>query len=171
MALKMTAELDRIFDEVCSEDSLSAKETYLVTLAAQLSGQRSVSAASALRIAGTVAKTSEIKRVVCMCACTTGFEVNERVLELGVLQTSEPVNTCTEKSLDERTTHLVGLASCLAAGCACAEGHIVAGRKAGLTEEELARCACIASCVAGRVNKFRFLEARQNVEGCEACVC
>lgn len=171
MALKMTAELDRIFDEVCSEDSLSAKDTCLVALAAQLAGHRSASTASALKIAGTIARPEEIKMVVCMCACTAGFDVNERVLELGVLQTSEPANACRERSLDARTTHLVGLASCLAAGCACAEGHIVAGRNAGLSEEELARCACIASCVAGRVNKFRFLEARQNVEGCTACVC
>jgi len=78
---------------------------------------------------------------------------------------------CSSESLDKKTTHLVGLAACLASGCVCARGHIIQARIAGATEEELARCACIASCVAGIRNKFSFLEAVQDVGNCTACAC
>jgi len=78
---------------------------------------------------------------------------------------------CSSESLDKKTTHLVGLTACLASGCVCARGHIIQARIAGATEEELARCACIASCVAGIRNKFSFLEAVQDVGNCTACAC
>jgi AhpD family alkylhydroperoxidase len=165
MPLKMTRELDRVFD-TCTEETLSAKDTYLVTLAAQLAQGGQTPLSGTLKIGEVTGATQEeIQRVVCLCECTVGPQVNERVAELSVNQLSEPFRTCTEESLDRKTTHLVSLAACLVAGCACAEYHLVEGRNAGATEEELARCACIAACVAGRVQKFRFLEARQNVEG------
>lgn len=171
MPLRMTADLDRVFDG-CTEETLSVKDTYLVTLAAQLTRGGYTSPSGTLKLGQVVgAAAEETQRVVCMCACTVGPEINERVTELSVNQLSEPLRTCTEESLDAKTTHLVGLAACLVAGCACAEGHIVAGRNAGASEEELSRSACIAACVAGSVHKYRFLEARQNVEGCTECVC
>jgi alkylhydroperoxidase/carboxymuconolactone decarboxylase family protein YurZ len=165
MPLKMTRELGRVLD-TCTEETLSVKDTYLVTLAAQLALGGTTPLSGSLKLGEVTGATQEeIQRVACMCACTVGPQVNERVAELSVNQLSEPVRACTEESLDQKTTHLVGLAACLVAGCACAEFHIVEGRNAGATEEELARCACIAACVAGRVQQFRFLEARQNVEG------
>jgi alkylhydroperoxidase/carboxymuconolactone decarboxylase family protein YurZ len=71
---------------------------------------------------------------------------------------------CTRASLDDRMTHLVGLTACLASGCACASGHIVAARKARATNEELTRCACIAACAAGMQVKYAFLTHQQFVD-------
>jgi alkylhydroperoxidase/carboxymuconolactone decarboxylase family protein YurZ len=78
---------------------------------------------------------------------------------------------CSTQALDKKTTHLVGLAACLASGCVCAAGHIVEARNAGATDEELARCACIAACVGGMRNKFAFIDALQTAKGCKSCVC
>lgn len=78
---------------------------------------------------------------------------------------------CSSQALDPKTNHLVGLTACLASGCACAAGHIVEARNAGATDEELARCACIAACVGGLRNKYSYIEAFQAAKGCKACVC
>jgi AhpD family alkylhydroperoxidase len=101
----------------------------------------------------------------------------ERIAEAGHnLDTSifRAFRLCTTQSLDKKTNHLVGLASCLATGCACAAGHIIEARNAGATDEELARCACIAACASGLRTKYTFLEAMDRLQNCaspNACVC
>ena len=81
------------------------------------------------------------------------------------------LNLCSETSLDEKTSHLVSLAACLATRCACAAGCIVKARNAGATHEELARVACVTACAAGLDKKYAFLEAFQAAEGVKECVC
>jgi alkylhydroperoxidase/carboxymuconolactone decarboxylase family protein YurZ len=81
------------------------------------------------------------------------------------------LNLCTEKSLDEKTTHLVSLAACLATRCACAEGCIVKARNAGASDEEIVRVGCLTACATGLAQKYAFLEAYQAVETVKECVC
>jgi AhpD family alkylhydroperoxidase len=198
MSLRMTKELDKIF-ETCSSSTLSPKVTNLVALACQLAAgcDRECARESVELAAKSGASHTEINRVACMCACTAGPKVqdtyaaalrsfgelspsleNARTLDSGA--GSQPVQSldsslfhrlCKKDTLDRKTTHLVGLAACLAAGCDCARGHTVAARQAGATEQELARCACVAACVSGIAKKYTFLAALQSVEHCKACVC
>jgi len=179
MPLKMTRELDKVF-ETCSEDSLSARETHLITLAAQLagSGATATNVTAELAIAAGASR-EELNRVACMAACVAGPAVGDAFAEIrkatsACFGTSEASGVfgnfqlCTEESLDARTTHLVGLAACLAAGCVCAEAHVIQARSAGVNEEELARVACIAACQAGLQNKYSFLGARLAVDNRES---
>jgi AhpD family alkylhydroperoxidase len=83
----------------------------------------------------------------------------------------DSAKVCTEDALDKKSYHLVSLAACLVTRCSCAAGHIVEARNAGATLEEIARCACVASCVGGLGNKYFFLESLSSVVDCRACDC
>jgi alkylhydroperoxidase/carboxymuconolactone decarboxylase family protein YurZ len=175
----MTRELDRVF-EACAEDTLSAKETHLLTLAAQLAGSGATASSVTAELAiGAGASREELNRVACMAACVAGAAIGDAFAEVlkttaacfGTSETSGVFGNfqlCTEESLDVRTTHLVGLAACLAAGCVCAEAHIIQARSAGINEEELARVACIAACQCGLQNKYSFVQARLAVDNRES---
>jgi alkylhydroperoxidase/carboxymuconolactone decarboxylase family protein YurZ len=180
MEFKITKELNNIF-RTCNTSSLSAKDTALVTLAAKLaSGHQG----AALGITDSVKKSGvsvgELARVACLSACTAGPRVGETFASAlktaklagasGLIQ-GEKFQGCTMKSLDTKIHHLVSLAACLASGCVCAGGHIVQARNAGATQQELARAACIASCVSGLKAKFEFLAHMQNTANCKACAC
>jgi len=185
MALKMTAELNKIFDS-CKEDSLDAKTSHLIALAVHLVADNAASAAEVARRAHSSGVTAEqLHRLACLCACTGGVRINDlhfrvtkdlpgmsgaKSSDVHQLERSTFSN-CSAKALDKRTTHLVGLAACLASSCQCARGHIVEARNAGVTAVQLARCACIASCIGGLRLKYDFLEHLESVKNCNACAC
>lgn len=211
--LKMTAELNRIFEQ-CTEKSLPPRTTHLVNLAAHLASGNAVAARQSFAVAGAVgASMEELHRVACLSMCAAGPQVQDTYANLVLGATGRPLhhlgpekgarstaptnvasleaaisaisqgattlnasafaafNLCTEKSLDEKTTHLVSLAACLVTRCACAGGCIVKARNAGATEEEIVRAACLTACATGMEKKYAFLEAFQAVEGVRECVC
>ena len=184
MAFKMTADLDKIFDK-CKEDSLDPKTSELIALAVHLVSDNADGATESARQAHKQGVTAEqLHRVACLCACTSGIRVHDlhfrATKDLPGMPGSKAASQrleknafhlCSAKSLDKKTTHLVALAACLAADCACARGHIVEARNAGATAAELARCACITSCVGGLRYKYAFIEYLSSVEHCKACVC
>jgi AhpD family alkylhydroperoxidase len=176
----MTKKLDKIF-ETCNEKSLSPKETALVAHAAQIAaGVKDTKQISQFVAKEARISAEELHRVACLCACTAGPKVQETYATVlkaaGGAESSRfaadtTFRTCSAQTLDKKTTHLAGLAACLASGCDCASGHIVEARNAGATDEQLARVACIASCVAGSRIKYDFLFHLQSVKNCKACVC
>jgi AhpD family alkylhydroperoxidase len=180
MRFTMTKKLDKIF-ETCNQKSLSPKETALVAHAAQISaGVKDTKQISQFVSKEARISAEELHRVACLSACTAGPKVLETYA--AVLKASGSAESkrfaadasfraCSAKTLDERTTHLVGLAACLASACDCASGHIVAARRAGVTDEQLARAACVASCVAGSRVKYDYLFHLQSVKTCKACAC
>jgi len=173
MPVQASPELNRIF-ETCTEETLSQRDSQLVALAAQLVLCDTVHAVQTLALARKAGATlAEILCAACHSACVSGPMAEASLVSiLGDEKVGrEPFSTAVEQALDEKTDHLVSLAACLAAGCDCAAGHIVAARAAGASEAELARAACIATCVAGDINKWRFGAALQCAEGQEACVC
>lgn len=171
MPLKINRQLDRVFD-TCSEDRLSDRETHLITLAAQLAGSGATASSVTAELAiAAGASREELNRVACMCACVAGSAIGDAFAEIaqatsacfGTSETSGAFGNfqlCTEESLDNRMTNLVGLAACLAAGCVCAQAHIIQARNAGITEEELARSACIAACQACNTSTVSFRQGR-----------
>jgi AhpD family alkylhydroperoxidase len=180
MRFKMTKKLDKIFT-TCNQNSLSPKETALVAQAAQLAaGVRDTKQISQFVSSQARVSAEELHRVACLSACTAGPKVLETYAAVlksaGGAESSRfaadtSFRTCSAKTLDEKTTHLVGLAACLASGCDCASGHIVAARNAGVTDEQLTRAACVASCVAGSRIKYDYLFHLQSVKACKACAC
>lgn len=185
MALKMTAELNKIF-ETCKSDTLDPNTSELIALAVHLVTDHAQGATESARQAHKQGITAEqLHRVACLCACTAGARVQDLHFRatkdipgmagsgVGAALRLEKnaFHACSSKSLDKKTTHLVALAACLASGCECARGHIVEARNAGATAAELARCACIASCIAGLQLKYAFLAHFTSVEHCKACAC
>jgi len=185
MALKMTAELNKIFD-TCKLDTLDPKTSAMIALAVHLVSDHASGAAESAKQAHSHGVTAEqLHRVACLCACTAGARVQDLHFratkdlpgmsgsEKGSAQQLEAkaFHACSSKSLDKKTTHLVALAACLASSCECARGHIIEARNAGATPSELARTACIASCIGGLQYKYAFLAHLTSVEHCSACVC
>jgi len=172
MPVKASKKLNRIFD-TCSADTLPPKTTHLITLAAQLARCDASQARESLSLAREAgASFEEIRCAACHSACTSGLTSQSAFVSLlGETAGREPFARVQAQALDAKTDHLVALAACLASGCDCAAGHIVEARRAGVSEEELARAACIASCVTGRVSHWRFGAALQCAEGKKACVC
>lgn len=185
MALKMTAQLNKIF-ETCKQDSLDPKTSELIRLAVHLVIDHAQGATESARQAHKLGATAEhLHRVACLAACTAGARVHDLHFRAtkdlpGISATGASAalqleknafQACSSKSLDKKTTHLVGLAVCLASACECARGHIVEARNAGASPAELARTACITSCIAGLQHKYNFLAHLTSVEHCNACAC
>jgi alkylhydroperoxidase/carboxymuconolactone decarboxylase family protein YurZ len=184
MAFKMTAQLNRVF-ETCKQDTLDPKTSELIALAVHLVSNHAEGATESVRQAQKHGATAEqMHRVACLSACTAGARVHDLHLratkDLGgasgtgssaLRLEKSAFHACSSKSLDKKTMHLVALAACLASHCECARGHIVEARNAGATAAELARCACITSCIGGLQHKYAFLEHLASVENCKACAC
>ena len=130
MALKMTAELNKIF-ETCKSDTLDPNTSELIALAVHLVTDHAQGATESARQAHKQGITAEqLHRVACLCACTAGARVekyalprDERYTGNGRVRSwSRPTpqknafHACSSKSLDKKTTHLVALAACLASG-------------------------------------------------------
>lgn len=170
--LKASAKLNRVF-ESCKEDTLSPKATELVRLAATLAGPDAArSGASALKRA-TAARASEDELLCAACAsaCVAGPAAQAVYAKSLKTTAKRPFARVKPDALDKKTLHLVHLAACLASRCACAAGHIVEARRAGATEQELARVGCLAACVSGFSAKWSFAEALQCAEAKQQCAC
>ncbi len=171
MTLVASRKANEIF-KTCKPNTLPPKETQLIALAAQLVAGDTDRARDTLeRAIGSGASREEILCTACAAACTVGKVAQDAYTSLLDRTPKNPFYRVEEQALDKKTTHLVQLAACLAAGCRCAAGHIVEARAAKASEAELARVACITSCVAGRVQHWRFIEALQCAEGKKACAC
>jgi AhpD family alkylhydroperoxidase len=170
--LKASAKLNRVF-ESCKEDTLSPKVTELVRLAATLASPDAArSGASALKRA-TAARVSEAELACAACAsaCVAGPAAQAVYVKALKMTAKQPFAKVSPDALDKKTTHLVPLAACLASRCACAAGHIVEARRAGATEQELARVGCLAACACGLSAKWSFAEALQCAGSAQQCAC
>jgi hypothetical protein len=185
--MKMTAEMNKVFT-TCNLQTLPEKTTHLIEYATHLVSDHADGAFASATLASTHgASVEELTRVACLAACTAGPKVAALHVQVArkvsaLAKAAEGVkpaasleqgtfHACSSKSLDAKTTHLVGLAACLARSCECAKGHIVQARLAHATEAELARVACIASCSGGLSVKYAFLAYRHDVGHCKTCVC
>jgi alkylhydroperoxidase/carboxymuconolactone decarboxylase family protein YurZ len=176
MAFKMTAELNKIFD-TCKLDTLDPKTSAMVALAVHLVTDHASGAAESAKQAHSHGVTAEqLHRVARvqdlhfratkdLPGMSSSGKASAQQLE------AKAFHACSSKSIDKKTTHLVALAACLASSCECARGHIIEARNAGATPSELARTACIASCIGGLQYKYAFLAHLTSVEHCSACVC
>lgn len=170
--LKASSKLNRVF-EACKEDTLSPKVTELVRLAATLASPDAArSGASALKRA-TAAHVSEdeLACAACASACVAGPTAQAIYVKSLKTTAKQPFARVKRDALDKKTLHLVDLAACLASHCACAAGHIVEARRAGATEQELARVGCLAACACGLSTKWSFAESLQCAEGSQQCAC
>lgn len=172
MPVEASPELNRIF-ETCTAETLSPRDTHLVALAAQLVRCDTVNALKSLALARAAGATlPQIICAACHSACTVGPSAEAAFISiLGEEGTKNPFEAVVVQALDKKIDHLVSLAACLAAGCDCAGGHVVAARTAGASEEELARAACITACVAGEISKWRFGAALQCAQVQKECIC
>ena len=170
--LKASSKLNRIF-EACEEDTLSPKVTELVRLAAQLASPDAArSGASALKRATAAGvSTDELACAACASACVAGPAVEAVYAKSLKTRSKTPFAKVRPDAFDKKTLHLVYLSACLASRCACAAGHIVEARRAGVTEQQLARVGCLAACACGLSAKWSFAEALQCAEGAQQCAC
>lgn len=164
----------KLFERInsCQEDSLPLKQTHLIALAAQLVRHDQEGAAESMeRARGAGASIDEVYCAACAAACVGGDRVGRVFSNLAGGTCRDPFRRVTVQALDRKTSHLVNLAACLVAGCDCSAGHIVEARSAEVKDEELARVACIASCVAGQACQWNFGKALECAQGHKACAC
>lgn len=176
MVFKMVKQHETVFDR-CTETSLDPKTTELIRFAAQLAAGNEGHAKAAFSTAHKVGLTAaELSRAACLAACSGGPKVTATYAALSG-QAAHASNeavvfaACTDKTLDDKTHHLVSLAVCLVSDCACASGHLIRLNELKVDEASVHRAACLAACEGGLRVKYSYIEHLENVKTCSTCVC
>lgn len=176
MVFKMVKEQESVFDR-CKENSLDPKTTELIRFAAQLAAGNEGHARAAFSGAQKAGLTAaQLSRAACLAACSCGPKVTATYAALAgkaahASDEKAVFSECTEKTLDDKTHHLVSLAVCLVSNCACASGHLIRLHELKVDEAIVHRAACLAACEGGLRVKYSYIEHLENVKNCSTCVC
>jgi alkylhydroperoxidase/carboxymuconolactone decarboxylase family protein YurZ len=175
MAFQMTREMDAIFDR-CREDTLDTKTTELVRFACQVAAgnEQSARTTHAARKGGVSA--AELARAACLAACSVGPRATAAFATIAgkganALDEASVFAECSERTLDDKTQHLVSLAVCLVHNCMCAAGHIVRLRELKVDDASIHRAACLAACEGGLNAKYAYLEQLDCATREARCAC
>jgi len=176
MEFHMTKELDKVFDH-CKVDTLDEKTTALVTFGAQLAaGNDTVAKKTFSQASKAGVSVAELSMAACLAACNCGPRVTRDFATImgkpGDRADANLYGVCSDKTLDQKTFHLVSLAVCLATNCMCASGHIVRLKELKASEASIHRAACIAAEECGLTAKYSYVQHLENVRNCTVgCVC